>query len=347
VKKKQLLVLILGTFVVSILLAGCTGLGSNKPAEKKAAPAAAPAGNAEIVLKLGYSSPTSNPWHISAEHLAKYVNEQTKGKVRIDLFPGEMIASDKQMAEMIKMGTLDMHIAPMGVVSAYEPKMAVIELPFLTDSNEKMGKMLDGPIGVEIAKSLPEKGIRVLAYWENGLRHITNSKRPIEKAEDLKGLKIRVPESKMTISIFKALGANPAPLAYSELYMALSQGVFDGQENPVTNIHASKFYEVQKYISLTNHKYDCKPFIVSEKVWQKLPADVQKVIGEGAKIYALENRKLFAEGDAKLLADLKVRGMSVNTPDIKPLREATQSVYKEWEPVFGKDLIDRVLKAVQ
>ncbi len=301
----------------------------------------------EIVLKLGYSSPTTNPWHICAEQLAEYVKKNTNGRVRIDLFPAEMLGSDKQMAEMIKMGTLDMHIAPQGVVANYEPKLAVLELPFLFDSNEKVAQLLDGPIGDELAKDLPKKGIRVLAYWENGLRQTTNNVRPIEQPTDLKGMKIRTPDNKMTISIFKALGANPAPLAYSELYMALSQGVFDGQENPVVNIHASKLYEVQKYLSITNHKYEGKPFTVSEKAWKKLPKDVQQVLTEGTQLYAVENRRLFAEQDGKLLADLVAKGIKVNRPNLAPFREATKSVYAEWENVFGKDLITRVLAEVE
>jgi len=301
----------------------------------------------KIVLKLGYSSPTANPWHVCAEKFAKYVNEKTGGNVSVDLFPAEVLGSDKQMAESIKMGTLDMHIAPQGVVAFYEPKMAALELPFLFDSPEKVAALLEGPMGEELAAGLPAKGIRVLAYWENGLRHTTNSKKPIEKPEDLKGMKIRTPENKMTISIFKALGANPAPLTYSELYLALSQGVFDGQENPITNIHASKLYEVQKYISLTYHKYEGKPFTVSEKVWKTLSPNVQKVIKDGAKIYAIENRAMFKESEIKLLEDLKVRGMKVSTPNLHPFREATRSVYAEWEQILGKDFVAKVVSSAK
>lgn len=300
-----------------------------------------------IVLKLGYSSPTANPWHVCAEKFAAYVKDKTGGKATVDLFPAEVLGSDKQMAESIKMVTLDMHIAPQGVVAFYEPKMAALELPFLFDSPEKVAALLEGPMGEELAAGLPAKGIRVLAYWENGLRHTTNSKKPIEKPDDLKGMKIRTPENKMTISIFKALGANPAPLTYSELYLALSQGVFDGQENPITNIHASKFYEVQKYISLTYHKYEGKPFTVSEKVWKTLTPDIQKAIKDGAKIYAVENRALFKESEIKLLEDLKARGMKVSTPDLKPFREATKPVYAEWEQVLGKDFVAKVVAAAK
>lgn len=335
--------LVVSGIIISMLLtsAGCGPLSSKKSTDTKSSTSNSNV-KADIVLKLGYSSPASNPWHICATDFAKYVNEKTNGKVQVDLFPAEMLGSDAEMAEMLKMGTLDMQIAPQGVVSNYEPKMAVLGLPFLFDSNEKAAKVLDGPIGEELAKNLPSKGMRVLAYWENGLRQTTNSKKPIETPADLKGLKIRTPNDKMTVSIYKTLGSNPAPLAYSELYLALSQHVFDGQENPVTNIYASKLYEVQKYLSITNHKYECKPFLISEKTWQKLPADVQKVIKEASQKYAVENRKLFKESDEKLLSELKAKGMQINKPDLEAFREASKPVYKDWESVFGVDLISRI-----
>jgi len=298
----------------------------------------------QIVLKLGYGQPTSNPRHITAEKYSKWVLEQTKGQVKIELFPAEMLGSDKQMTEAAAVGAQDMVITAQGVLASYEPKLSAVELPFLFTSSQKVGKVLDGPIGEDLAKDLPKKGIRLLAYWENGLRQITNSKRPIEKPADLKGLKIRTPENKMTVAIFKALGANPAPLAFPELYLALSQGVFDGQENPITNIHASKFYEVQKFISITNHKYESCPLIISEQTWQKLPPNIQKIMKEGAIKFAKEHRKMVADTDAALLADLQAKGMKVSKPNLKPFQDATRSVYAEWEPALGKPLIDRIVK---
>lgn len=301
--------------------------------------------NEKMTLKLGYSSPASNPWHICAEELARYVYEKTDGNIKIDLFPAEVLGSDKQMAEMIKMGTLDMQIVPQGVLSNYEPKLAAIGLPFLFDSNAQAAKLLDGPVGDEIAANLPQKGIRVLAYWENGMRHTTNNIKPITAPTDLKGMKIRTPDDKMTISIYKALGSNPAPLAYNELYMALSQGVFDGQENPVVNIHASKLYEVQKYISFTNHKYECKGFIVSEALWKKLSPEYQKILTDAAKKYAILNRQMFAEQDKKLRSDLEAKGMKLNTPNLTPFREATTGVYAEWKEKLGTEFINKVVEA--
>jgi len=298
----------------------------------------------QIVLKLGYGQPTSNPRHITAEKYSKWVAEQTKGQVKIELFPAEMLGSDKQMTEAAAVGAQDMVVTAQGVLASYEPKLSAIELPFLFNSSQKVGKVLDGPLGEELAKDLPKKGIRLLAYWENGLRQITNSKRPIEKPADLKGLKIRTPENKMTVDIFKALGANPAPLAFPELYLALSQGVFDGQENPITNIHSSKFYEVQKFISITNHKYESCPLIISEQRWQTLPPNIQKILKEGAVKFAKEHRKMVADGDAALLLDLQAKGMKVSKPNLQPFQDATRSVYAAWEPVLGKSLVDRIVK---
>ncbi|MGD1823354.1 MAG: TRAP transporter substrate-binding protein [Pleomorphochaeta sp.] len=301
----------------------------------------------KMTLKLGFSSPESNPWYICAEQMAEEVYEKTDGNITIELFPSEILGSDKQMAEMVKMNTLDMQIAPQGVVANYEPKLAALELPFLFDSNEAVAKLLDGPMGEELAKDLPSKGIRILAYWENGLRQTTNNVRPITTPSDFEGMKIRTPDNKMTISIFEALGANPAPLAYSELYMALSQGVFDGQENPVVNIHASKLNEVQEYISFTNHKYEGKPFIISEETWKKLSPEYQTILSDAAKKYAVINRQMFADQDKELRADLEAKGMKLNSPDLAPFREATASVYDEWKATLGEDLINRVVKAAQ
>jgi tripartite ATP-independent transporter DctP family solute receptor len=217
----------------------------------------------------------------------------------------------------------------------------------LVDSSEKVGKLLDGSIGKELAKDLPKKGMRVLAYWENGMRQITNNVRPIEKPEDLKGLKIRTPEDKMTLSIFKALGASPSPMAFSELYLALSQGVFDGQENPLTNIYAAKFDEVQKYISITNHKYESCPVIVSEVVWSKIPKNVQVILRKGAMKFAKKHRKMVQDNDAKLLAELQAKGMKVNRPNLQMFQKATKKVYDEWANKLGEDLINKVKNAVK
>lgn len=183
-----------------------------------------------------------------------------------------------------------------------------------------------------------------LAYWENGLRQTTNSVRPINVPDDLKGLKIRTPEDKVTMAIFSALGASPAPLAFSELYLALQQNTFDGQENPVSNIHANNFQDVQKYLAMTNHKYECKNMVFSLSTWNKLPADVQELLLEAAKIYGDEHRKAIVDSADAMLADLEAAGMEVTYPDAALFQEATQSVYTDFyaENDWAEDLVNRI-----
>lgn len=292
--------------------------------------------------RLGYGGAVTNPRHLSAEAFAKYVNEKSDGLVTIELFPSEMLGTDKEMVEMASMGSLDMTINAVGIVATYEPKVAVFELPFLFSSYEKVDQTLDSALGMGILDSLPAKGLRPLAYWENGLRHVTNNVRPINSPDDLKGMKLRTPENKMTLSIFRALGANPAPLAFSELYLALSQGSFDGQENPIANIHASRFNEVQAHLAMTNHKYEALVFMVSESVWKKMPQSTKDLIADAAKEFGQYHRDLVRADEDRMIADLESKGMKVTRPDLTPFVEATASVYKEYESVFGKELIEQV-----
>jgi tripartite ATP-independent transporter DctP family solute receptor len=301
----------------------------------------------QITLKLGYGQPTTSPRHQAAEKFAAWVAEQTGGRVKVRLFPNETLGPDKQMTEMVAAGTLDMTIASAGVVASYASRLAVFELPFLFASMDRVAAVLDGPVGDELAKDLPAKGLRLLGYWDNGFRQVTNGKRAIERPEDLKGLKLRTPDNRMTLDIFTTLGASPAPLAFPELYLALAQGMFDGQENPIVNIHSAKFYEVQRFLSITNHKYESTPLLVSERTWQKLPADVQRVLKEGGIRFAAEHRRLNQQNEAKDLAELQAKGMKVNRPDLKPFREATKGIYAKWTPVLGEDLVKKVAAAAQ
>jgi TRAP-type transport system periplasmic protein len=298
---------------------------------------------ATLTLKLGHGAAPSNPRHVVALQLADYVKQQSKGALAIEVYASEQLGSDRQMAEAVSLGGLDMSINSQGPLAVYNEKLLVFGLPFLFAKPEQAYTVLDGEIGNEIAADLQKKGVRVLAYWENGFRHISNSKRPIVKPDDLKGLKIRTPEDKMTIAIFKALGANPAPLAFGELYMALSQGLFDGQENPITNIYYSKLYEVQKFISLSNHKYETCPLIISERTWQRLPADQQALLKEAGLKFAKVHREMNLKTNEDLLKEVEKAGVKVNQADVAAMRAATQSVYKEFEPTFGKPLIDKIL----
>lgn len=302
---------------------------------------------AQFTLKLGHGAAPDNPRHLVALDFAKDVEQKTGGAVTIKVFPSESLGSDRQMLESVVMGGLDMSVNSQGPVAGYNQKLNVVGLPFLFSNPDQVYRVLDGEIGGEISEELESKGFKVLAYWENGFRHITNNVQPITVPEDLKGLKIRTPEDNMTLAIFKALGANPAPFAFGELYMALKQGQFDGQENPITNIYYSKIYEVQKYLSLSNHKYETCPLVISMVTWNRLPKEFKEIIKSSAMEFAQKHRKLNTQTNSELLAELEKNGVIVNSVNVETMRKATQSVYTDFEPVFGNDLIQKVLSMVE
>ena len=298
----------------------------------------------EFTLKLGHSDTTSNLLHVSLEHFADYVKEQSNGRVQIDLYAAEQLGSNAEMAEMLEMGSLDAMMMPQGQEATYAPKLNALGLPFLFPNYDAVYAVLDSDIGDELVADLANRNMIQIAYWENGLRQVTNSVRPINTPDDLKGLKIRTPEDAMTLAIFNALGSSPSPLAFSELYLALQQGTFDGQENPVSNIYANNFQDVQKYIAITNHKYECKNMVFSLTTWNKLPEDVQQLLTEAAKTYGNEHRKAIVDSSDTMLAELEEAGMEVSRPDTTAFQSATASVYDDFyaQNDWAKELVGRI-----
>ena len=300
--------------------------------------------NQNYTIRIGHSDTTQNLIHISLEHFAKAVNEKTNGRVTIQIFAAEQLGSNKEMIEMVKMGNLDAMMLPSGQQADFCPKFKALSLPFLFADYEHVYKVLDGEIGQELLEGLEDNNMIQLAYWENGLRQFTNSKRAIEKPEDLAGLKFRTPEDKMTMAIFAAYGASASPFAFSELYLALQQGTFDGQENPVANIYANNFQDVQKYLTMVNYQYQPKDMIFSLSTWNKLPADIQQVLLDCAKEYGAEHRKAIVDSEAQMLAELEAAGMEVGYPDTAPFIEQAQSVYTDFyaENPWAEDLVARI-----
>ena len=295
-------------------------------------------------IRIGHSDTTQNLIHVSLEHFAKAVNERTNGRVTIEIYAAEQLGSNKEMIEMVKMGNLDAMMLPSGQQADFCPKFKALSLPFLFSDYEHVYKVLDGEIGKELLEGLEENNMIQLAYWENGLRQFTNSKRPIEKPEDLAGLKFRTPEDQMTMAIFAAYGASASPFAFSELYLALQQGTFDGQENPVANIYANNFQNVQKYLTMVNYQYQPKDMIFSLTTWNKLPADIQEVLLECAKEFGAEHRKAIVDSEAQMLAELEAAGMEIGYPDTAPFIEQAQSVYEDFyaQNDWAEDLVARI-----
>lgn len=298
----------------------------------------------KYTIRIGHSDTTINLIHLSLEHFAEAVRERTNGQVEVLVFAAEQLGSNAEMIEMVEMGSLDAMMLPSGQQANYCPKFTALSLPFLFSDYDHVYRVLDGEIGEELLEGLSDHNMIQLAYWENGLRQFTNSKRAINRPEDMKGLKFRTPEDKLTIAIFNAYGASASPFAFSELYLALQQGTFDGQENPVSNIYANNFQNVQKYLTMVNYQYQPKNMIFSLTTWNRLPADIQKVLKEAAIEFGQEHRKAIRDSADQQLAELKAAGMQVGYPDTAPFIEQAQKVYEDFYSQYpwARDLVKRI-----
>ena len=220
-------------------------------------------------------------------------------------------------------------------------------LPFLFSGYQHVYKVLDGAIGEELLEGLEAHNMVQLAYWENGLRQITNSQRAIERPADLAGLKFRTPEDAMTVSIFAAYGAEASPYPFSELYLALQQKIFDGQENPVANIYANRFQDVQQYLTMVNYQYQPKNMIFSRSVWNEFPKEIQDILREAAREFGNEHRQAIVDSEGVMLLELIEDGMKVGYPDTAPFIEQAETVYHDFyrENEWAEDLVARIRAA--
>lgn len=298
------------------------------------------------VLKLGHSATEANPRHAAALLFAERVKALSNDKLTVAVGSNAQFGDDQEMATALRLGTLDISIGSIGSFGSIVPEGVTIGLPFLFDDVQAAWRVLDGPVGEELARKAAAKQLIVLGFWDNGIRHITNNVRPIREPADLKGLKIRVPPDQMAIDIFTALGANPTPIKFSELYLALQQGVVDGQENPMVNIWSQKFQEVQKYLSLARHKYEYLPFLASKATWDTLSAEDKDVIRKAAAEATTYQRKVMLEADVKYAAEIKAAGVAFNEIDTAAFRKATQSVYQKWQASNG-EFVTKLVEAAQ
>jgi tripartite ATP-independent transporter DctP family solute receptor len=306
------------------------------------------AGMAEArTLRIGHGTTETNPRHVAAQFFAKRVDELSAGRLKISVGGNAQFGDDVEMLTALRLGTLDMSLNAQGPLANIVPEVGVLSLPFMFKDSPSAWKVLDGPVGEELAAKADGKQLVVLAYWDNGIRHITNNVRPITAPADLKGLKIRVPSDPVAIETFTALGASPTPMAFSELYLALQQGVVDGQENPLMNIFYSKFQEVQKFLSLSSHKYEMTPFLMSKVTWTSLSAEDRKVIKQAALEARDHQRELTTQADRELRQKLEAAGMKINDVDIEPFRAATKGVFEKWQSGPHGELVKRLIAATQ
>jgi len=297
---------------------------------------------ASVVLKLGHIAEPTNPYAMGADKFAELVKEKSKGDIEIKVFPSSQLGAQKELIEGLIYGTVDMTLTGTAELGTFQPQMALFDMPFLFKDRAHAYKALD-TVGMELGKPLEAKGIKLLGYMENGIRHLTNNTRPVKSPADMKGLKIRVMNNKVYVEMMKSLGASPTPMAFSELYSAMQQGTVDGQENPSAHIFTKRFYEVQKYASLTGHAYAPEPVLISMASWKKLTPAQQQIIQSAADDAIAWQRKLSTDKDTEFWNKIKATGkIEVIEVDRKPFIDATATVYKDLAKTVGQANIDKV-----
>lgn len=328
--------------------------GSSKLGEaaKPAADAAKPAAGEPISLKLSYNGAPDTNWGRSATEFEKIVERNTNGRVKVQNSPFLQLGGGNNATamELIQSGELHMTYQSPAIIANYDPKLAVIALPFVFPTRKGAYAFIDSPAGQSLATVLDNKGILIPAWGEQGYRELTNSKRAIRSPEDLKGLRFRVPESNILLNTFKTLGADPVIMAWNEALTAFQTGAVDGQENPVGQIWGSKLYETQKHLTMWGYSWDATALVTSKKFLEGLPADVRPQVDQSIKELAQLQRQLAQEDDKTLVDQLKEKGMEVIelTPEQKAaFQKASQPIYDQFTTSIGKDLVDQAVKAGQ
>lgn len=301
--------------------------------------------SAATTLRLGHIFPITHPVHKATTAMADYVAKHSNGGVEIKVHSGGALGKGKSLAESIHLGTVAMGTAGPGLLSRLEPAWGLVAGEYVFKDMESMFKVLNGPVGEDIKGRLLEKrGIRSLGIGYLGQRNITANK-PIMTPDDLKGLKIRIPNIPLRKASFIAMGAAPTPMAFSEVYLALKQGVVDCQENPLAQIVAAKFYEVQKYLILSGHALNPEILLINEKKFQGLSKSSQEVLKKGAKVYEDTLLTEFKTMKLALLEKILDAGVIVMKPDIEAFRKAVKDVPYGFEDKWGKGLVDKVKQA--
>lgn len=303
----------------------------------------------EKSLRFAFTATKAHPQGQGAQKFAELVEQKSGGKMRVRLFGDGSLGGDLQTVSALQGGTLDITVLNGGLLSNLSKDFGLLDLPFLFNSATEADAVVDGPVGEKLFAKLPEKGLVGLTYWELGFRDITTSTRPITKLEDFKGLKLRVVQSPLFIDLFNTLGANAVPLPFPELHSALEQRVVDGQENPLATIQGMKFYEVQKYLSISRHIYNPQTVIMSRKTWDGLNADEQAVIRQAAKESTAYQREVSRKANAASLATLQKEGMTINEiapAELDRIREAVKPVVAKFSAEANPALLKEINETI-
>jgi tripartite ATP-independent transporter DctP family solute receptor len=296
---------------------------------------------AKWTMKFGHDMPEDSAQHVAALKYAELVKERTKGQVEVKVFPAQQLGTDPEMVQQAQMGTLEIVLPPTAKISGFAAQLQLADLPFLFPSKETCYQVLDGPVGDKLLALLDAKGLKGVSFWESGFKQITANK-AIRRPEDFAGMKVRVMESPLLIAQYKQVKANPVPIDFAETYNALQQGVVDAQENPLVSIVNMKFYEVQKFTMLSNHGFLGYAFLFSKKVYDGLPADIQKIMRDTARELASFERQDTARREAGYIERIKKGGSQVVTltpQELQAFEKALRPVHQQFAKTIGEDLL--------
>ena len=296
-------------------------------------------------IKFANQNTAGHPIVLGMEKFKEIVEKNSGGKIKVNVFPGGTLGSDQANVSAIQGGTLEMASMNSGIFASQVKEFAIFDFPFMFGSGKEADAVVDGAVGKKLHAKLEEKGIVGLGFYELGFRNISNSKRAINKVEDLEGLKLRVIPNPINVDWVKALGANPTPLPWPEVYAALEQKAVDGQENPVATINGAKLYEVQKHLALTGHQYNPQSVIISKKFWDKLSAAEKKILSDAASDSAKYQREQARKLEASILENLKKNGMQITqlpAAELDKLRDKMRTVTARYGVTVGQDLVKEV-----
>ena len=294
-------------------------------------------------VKIGYALAVNSHYGAAANAWADVVEKGTNGAYKFKQFPASALGGERELIEGLQLGTVEAAIVSTGALSNFVPNVGVVDIPFLFRDTQHARAVMDGTFGQDLLAQFQKRGLVALAWGEQGFRHLTNNKHPVNGVADLKGLKIRVTENPVHITAFRTLGASPTPMSWPEVIGALQQGTIDGQENPISVLASAKLWQVQKYLTLSSHVYAPMALIVSPSFWGTLTAAQKTAFTEGAKKGALASRVFVDAGEKKGVEEAKANGMKVvESVDQAPFRTALEPAYTEYAKKFGQKTLDAI-----
>lgn len=304
----------------------------------------------KIIVKLGWTSSDGqiDPYAVGARAFKEELEARSGGRIEVRLFPNRQLGDERPMLDGMRLGTVEAGVITNAVAAQIEPAFQLNDLPFLYADEPQAQRTLDGPVGRKLAAMLESKGIKILGYMEGGFRNMINNVRPVEKPADVKGVKYRVMQNPVFIAMFSSLGGNAVPMAWGETFTAVQQGTIDGLEIPLAVIEQNKYFEVAKYLSLTNHTYSANLLLISKRLFDRLPSDLQKAVTDAGVAATAKQRTVAAAAAKEIVGKLQAAGMSVNrVSDIAPFRAAVKDVHEQFRKSIGAELLDEALAAVK